>query len=109
MYSTPPPSCCASTGRPSPPQPFDAQERYAAWRQWVSRYRSQLAAEGLPHAERIALQVRVRVQMSGGESVPDCTLPAATRYDLTVLGLTRCLPCRARPPPPTLPLLPLPA
>lgn len=37
------------------PQPL-LQERSSAWRDWVKQWRAALAAEGLPEAERKALQ-----------------------------------------------------
>lgn len=36
---------------------FLLQDRTTAWRQWLEVYRARLAAEALPHAERVAMQV----------------------------------------------------
>lgn len=59
-------SCSRIRRSPSQPAPShlgarpasSLQERYADWRDWLALYRSKLAAEGLPHAERAAMQAR---------------------------------------------------
>ena len=47
-----------TTPSPAPPPPptRPPQERYAAWRDWLQLYRGALLAQGMPDAERAAMQ-----------------------------------------------------
>lgn len=47
--------------------PTPLQERVSAWREWVREWRGVLAAEGLSHEERRAIQVGFQRQASLGQ------------------------------------------
>ena len=68
---------------PSPYHCSAPQERTAAWGEWLQRYRAKLAAQGLPAAERAAMQVRP-YRLGGPHA------------DLHGIGWQPVVPCAAR-------------